>query len=59
MLGKIEGKRRRGSDRIRWLDSISDSMDLKLSKPGEAAEARGAWHASVHGAAKRWTRLRN
>ena len=56
-LGKIEGKMRRGRHRMRWLDSIIDSMNMKLSKLQEAVEDRGAWGASVHGIAKSWTRL--
>ena len=56
-LGKIEGKRRRGRQRMRWLDSITDSMDMSLSKLREIVKDRGAWHAEVHGAAKRQTRL--
>ena len=52
MLGKIEGKRRRGQQRMRWLDSITDSMDVNLSKLQETAEDRGAWRAVVHGVAK-------
>ena len=49
MLGKLEGKRRRGRQRRRWLDSISDSIDMNLSKLQEIVEDRGAWHAAVHG----------
>ena len=51
MLGKIEG-RRRGQRRMRWLDSITDSMDMNLSKLQEIVEDRGAWHAAVHGITK-------
>ena len=53
MLGKIEGKRRRGQQRMRWLDSIIDSMNMNLSKLQEMAEDRGAWHAAVDGVTKR------
>ena len=49
MLGKIEGKRRRGRQRMRWLDSITDSMDMNLSKLRKTVEDRGAWRAAVHG----------
>ena len=52
MLGKIEGKRRRGQQRMRWLDSITDSMDMNLSKLLKTVEDRGAWHAAVHGIAE-------
>ena len=52
MLGKIEGKRRRGQHRMRWLESITDSMDMNLSKIQETAEDKGAWHATVHGVTK-------
>ena len=52
MLGKIEGKRRRGQQKMSWLDGIIDSMDMSLSKPQEIVEAREAWRAAVHGVAK-------
>ena len=55
MLGKIEGRRRRGHQRIRWLDGITDAMDMNLGKLQEMVRDREAWHATVHGAAKSWT----
>ena len=57
MLRKIEGKRRRGWQRMRWLDDITNSMDMNLSKLQETVKNRGAWHAAIHGIAKSRTRL--
>ena len=55
MMGKIEGKRRRGRQRIRWLDGITDSMDMNLSKIQDIVEDRIAWHVAVHEVAKSQT----
>ena len=59
MLGKIEGKRRRGQQRMKWLDSTIDSMDMNLSKPWEITKDRGTWKAAVHGITKSRTGLIN
>ena len=59
MLEKIQDKRRRGQEKLRWLDSITDSMEMNLNKLQEMVENRGAWCAIVHGVTKSWTQLSN
>ena len=59
MLGKTEGRRRRGRQRVRQLDGITDSMDLSLSELQEIVKDREVWHANIHGVTKSWTQLSN
>ena len=59
MLGKVKGRRRRGRQRMRWLEGITDSMDMSLGKLQEIVKNRGAWCVAVHGVTKSWTLLRH